>query len=308
METGVSTPDTGFGETPVSQDLKEIRYVFNPYAVCNLEALSSPTGYRTLPIGEFVKIETVVQQLAVPNYSYVPQAPHSTQDYEKITRYPGQIIGDFLTNFSNVGVREITVLRTEDEDNFVKGLTREILGSNIPTQIDAAYEDTPCPNLPVWFQAIEANYMSLLDRNKTNPQKTALLKALFKDVRESFRAALKSANDIAEEATRRVRNTEDKRPFDARERRAFLAIGEEIPNQSPLVTKSANNNANDGRVADALVTIANNQQNAQLTAVMDRLDRYDAENARLREENERLRAEQNNIIAPKATKQETVSA
>lgn len=255
LASGLATPDTGFAVAPVTDDARDTRYLFNAFMVCDVRFLPHPVGHQYLKNGQFIKISTVVESKKRDDYQYIPQSPYSNGADELNTRYAGHITTDLINLYSGMGIVEIAALRGVDDDVLIGGLSTALLGQDIPTKTDVYFDEHPCPTLPFWFEQIEANYRSARAEVTEDPIKVKILDSVFADLSAAFVRAREVATAITQAAVNRSLQP-NARPFDALERRAFLALGQQIPELLPTVTANANDRA--ARLEDAYMTMASN--------------------------------------------------
>lgn len=286
VETGVLereiAQDTGFAAEEVTDDVRETRYLFNPFMVCELGFFAAPIGYPYLPNGQFIRIGSVIERKNTPDYEYIPKSPYASNTVgERNTRYAGHITNDLIDTYSSFGVAEITALRGVDDQDFIDSLSVELLGENIPTRTDIYYQDRPCPVLPLWFEQIEANYRNMRDDYSASPNtagRVKVLDSIFANLQAAFVRASEVATAITQKAIGKSLNPSTaNKQFDPLERRAFHALGQDIPDRLPTVTQNANERA--AKVEDAFLAIAANasqpvvspaaETNAVLEAVLE---------------------------------------
>lgn len=272
LPVGASLPDTGFDQHVVTDDVRENRYFFNPWMVCETRSLAAPVGYQFLPNGQIITIKAVTERRTPPDYSYqsIPTPYDRGGNPYLNTRQPGHIANDLILNYSAHGVTELTALRGIDDDAAIAGISKKVLGENVPVKVDIFFEDHPCPVLPLWMERIEENVEAALNHYQDSPDAVKMVTNVAKNIRDAFSRARTAAKNLTDAAqSRMLQPNAANKKFDALERRAFIALGMDIPDQLPTVTASANSRAE--KLEDAFLNLAqsNVRQNQVVEAQME---------------------------------------
>jgi hypothetical protein len=247
-------------------DARLIRYLFNPFVIADLRSLSVAVGHDYLPNGVFIKIDAVEIRQAVhdPHSAPSPLAGRRDGAYEFITRQPGAIAAELLEIYAGSGVVEIAALRSMDNDEFLGKVTNRIFGKTIPSRTDVYETDFPVPVLPLWFENIEANSRVLIAEKELSDKELAdFLKKVLSELKTSFRTAIAYAKGLTQGANARMLDPNNRnKQLNPLERRAYLALGEDIPDQMPTVSRSENSRSE--RMENALISLTEGRQQASL--------------------------------------------
>lgn len=245
--------------TPIRDDFRQTRYLFNPFIIADLRDMVAPVGHAYLRNGQFIKISQVSNYRRPTDMDDLQASPlsaltgHDANLYNVERRQPGHITAELIAVFTeggvSAGVSEIKALRGVDDDEFVKKMTVWILGEDIPVTADIYNDQFPCPNLRAWFEQIEANTRALESKFSEDRQAVALVRGIFSDLQISFRLAIQYANTKKAEALENMLDPDSKnKRFTPLQRRAFLALGEQIPDQMPFKTSAEVNRANQPQI------------------------------------------------------------
>lgn len=272
LPVGASLPDTGFAQHVVTDDVRENRYFFNPWMVCETRSLAAPVGYQFLPNGQIITVKAVTERRTPPDYSYqsIPTPYDRVGNPYLNTRQPGHIANDLILNYSAHGVTELTALRGIDDDAAIAGISKKVLGENVPVKVDIFFEDHPCPVLPLWMERIEENVNAAVEHYRDSPDAVKMVTNVARNIRDAFSRARTAAKNLTDAAqSRMLQPNAANKKFDALERRAFIALGMDIPDQLPTVTANANSRAE--KLEDAFLNLAqsNVRQNQVVEAQAD---------------------------------------
>lgn len=250
LGASVGLPNGAYVQKKTSDvSMKTVRYVFNPYIVADCRDFLAPVGYDYLPNGAFIKLDRILDNV---NTGDVYAHPLSGTKNNKVShiRQPGQIFNDLMSRFGGAGLTELTSLRDFEDEREVAKLSETVLGLNIPSNTDVYNSDMPVPILPLWYE-------SILENIKTAEQKEGVnLRKLHADLQTAFKQAIKHAQDAVDEANGRLLDPKaSDKTLSQLERRAFLALGQEIPEQlasratGSAVQQPVKPSSNDDKVA-----------------------------------------------------------
>jgi hypothetical protein len=225
------------------------RWVFNPFEIIDLRNEPTSCGMDFLENVTFNKVKSL--DLKQPNNSHLELAAgqadptsiaYDETNYKKVPRTATMIADELCNKNGDKGVVDISTLVGQD-DEVAERLNVLLFGNDIPCVLDLNDPERPCPVLPTLLEVMEANVKSLagLDEGtKDNVVKTAKL------CRESIALAMRNARARINDAQKRFLDEKNpNRKLSPAEERCYLALGEEIPNQMPMLTKSAVNNGID---------------------------------------------------------------
>lgn len=254
---------TGGNAKPVPQektnDVRAVRYCFNPWLHVDLTNRTAPVGHMYLDNGKVIRIDPVQIRQAIhktDEINFSPVAGAGSGDYEFPVRQPGVVMAELLEAYAAFGFIELESIRGLEDDNFIENLSLNLLGEEIPSKTDVYIPDFPVPILPLWFEQITANAKEILANKTLSSELVKIVQGVYRELSASFRTGISSAKEITQEANRRLIDPNEKnKTFSARERRAYLALGEEIPDTMPTV--SASSNVRTARLEEAFVNALN---------------------------------------------------
>lgn len=232
-----------------ANDVGLIRYLFNPFIVADCRSLATPVGHDYLPNAQFIKITEVELRRGKNPEDIGTLSPletaHNNSNYYIERRPPGATADELINLYAGAGVIELKSLRGIEDDAWIHQISIALLGARVPCETDIFYDDFPVPVLPEWAEAIEGRATDLID-SQTNAELRLLIKSLVNEVFASLRTALTYANTLTQTAIAKTLDPkEPNRKFSPLDRRAFFALGQEIPDQLPTVTASAKARDND---------------------------------------------------------------
>lgn len=280
------------------------RWVFNPYAVVDLTNLAHGCGFSYLKNVVFNRvrsINTAVAKSIDETGNAEPPLPgghlsHSDAHYNKEARTSYMIARELVERHGDKGVVIVSELTGMEED--AGRINKLLFGDNVKAVEDVNEDGRPIPILPNLLETLRANAQEAM--RQVHPDDQDLVRSVAERCRESIRLAIRHARLTIDEAQKRF--LEEKNPnryFSNKEKRAYLALGQEIPNQLPLTTASAAGMAGAGvsgqAIADAVVAgvktaMGGVPQPVPGVAAPDFVDP---------KELEKLEAEANEPIAPK---------
>lgn len=226
-----------------ANDAGLVRYLFNPFIVADCRSLATPVGHDYLPNGQFIKITEVELRRGKNPEDIGTLSPletaHNNSNYYIERRPPGAIADELINLYAGAGVIELKSLRGIDDDAWINRISIALLGARVPCESDIFYDDFPVPVLPEWAEGIEGRATELID-SQTNAELQILIKSLVNEVFASLRTALTYANTLTQTAIAKTLDpAEPNKKFSPLDRRAFFALGQEIPDQLPTVTASS---------------------------------------------------------------------
>jgi hypothetical protein len=115
-----------------------------------------------------------------------------------------------------------------------------LFGSEIPCRPDPNDERFPIPVLPNLLEVLHRNATAAIRRRRRNGAKedAAAYQAVAKQLRDAIGRGIKFARTSIKNAQERFLDEKNpNRKFSEAEERCYLALGEEIPDQMPLMTK-----------------------------------------------------------------------
>lgn len=225
-------------------DVNKTRYLFNPFEFIDLRN-GAPCGHAYLNNGQFIQIDTVHRLVtnAIAKRSGKDDGTNNTHDrglYHPEPREAIFIASDLTNRYAEKGVVEIQSIQNAQEADM---LAKLVLGSPIPASDDLNNPQHPVPVIPAWLEQIDRNVRNAVTELRNAGENTIADKVTA--CASEVRAALATATLYCQRATNaaRERISDAKsvnRFFDAHEKRCLLALGEEIPNELPLLTSSQN--------------------------------------------------------------------
>lgn len=260
LQGGVATSQTiDFAKQQVI-DVNKTRWLFNPFEVIDLQN-GFPCGHDFLPNGRFVEIGTVYRLVtnAIAKRAVggspdnITNSTHDPGLYHPEPRPAAYIASDLTNRYAEKGVVAIAAIQTSDEAGL---LAKIVLGEQIPSADDLNNPRHPVPVIPAWLEQIARN--AAVAVRELNAAGETAIAAKVAQCAEEVRASLTLALNYCRKATnaakeRIVDPKSANRYFDAHEQRCLLAMGEEIPNELPMVTASQNAEKDiDTKVANAI--------------------------------------------------------
>lgn len=222
-----------------------VRYLFNPFEVIDCTNLSAPTGFLYLPNIYFQEVKSIPTKVIPPDPFDLPKAvaapgslEHEESTYVKVVRSAWAIASEMVEQHGDKGVIIVQPLTGQEDEETVAAVNQTLFGEEVACIVDVHNPDFPCPVLPLLLENMEVNYATFLKENHGTAE-AELLGQVAKLARTSLNLAIRNARARIADAQKRI--MEEKNPnrtYSPAEQRCFLALGEEVPNQTPFVTKS----------------------------------------------------------------------
>lgn len=224
------------------RDPHATRWLFNPFEIVDLRNVGESCGFPYLRNVVFNKVKTIQTRIRANDHLNIASNPAGSADndsnYTRFARTAAMISDELTGKYGGVGVVEIKALEgAEDED--AQALLSTLFGDQIECVVDPNNEDHPCPVLPELLETMAANVQNVPAESKAYVVKAAT------DVRRAVTEAMKYARTRIKEAQDRLNDEKSpNRTLADSEERCYLALGEEVPNQMPFLTKSASDRMN----------------------------------------------------------------
>lgn len=244
MKTG--TGQNIVEDRPVNEGIKPnaTRWLFNPFDVIDLRNEGASCGIFYLENVVFNKIKTInihmsngsPFDLAASNH-YDPQnMTHNPDAYQPAPRTALMIASELIGKHGDKGVIEITGL-LDQTDETAGNLNALLFGDEVVCVSDINNPEHPCPVLPNLLESLDANVRENIKGLDKTTADVVLQTA--RQCRDAINLALRNARVRVDEAQKRILDENSpNRTLSYAEQRCYLALGEEIPNVMPLITKS----------------------------------------------------------------------
>lgn len=274
-----------------------IRWLFNPFAYINI-ADRPFSGHMYLIAGSFIPITNQVTREPISGissspgkafdwqYGSAPQeqgvaTPGTPQaQYRRVIRTAHAISSELEDAYADKGVRILPSMTKFEEESAVNALHAALIAPGLKFTPDPYQPGFPVPNLVV----LERYLMNEASRAAQQFGDGLALSpaAVVADVLVAVRTAIQTCRNTTRDAKRNVANRTVgyQHTFDAWHTRCFLALGEEVPSDLPFQAQ-AGTPINAGQDAEL----------ARLRAENEKLkaDAAEKEIANLKAENERLK-------------------
>lgn len=258
LKTGVNVGDVPKLSMKADETRPNVtRWVFNPFAVVDLTNESAAFSVPFLNNVIFNKIESIptrTQSHKPFDFNLTVGPSGDGAEYTKIDRTAYQQAGDIIDKHGEKGVVILSDLFDYSEEDAAE-LNTLLFGSEIPCKVDLNNERFPCPVLPNLLEVLQTNANEAIGiaRRQGQGKDADTIKSVAEEVRSAIGTAIKYARaSIADAHNRFLDEKNPNRKFSPAEERCFIALGEEIPNQLPFITKSQAASAGQGIDSEAL--------------------------------------------------------
>lgn len=221
-----------------------VRWVFNPFAVIDLTNESAAFSVPFLRNVIFNKIESIPTRSHTHksfDWNALPGPGRSDAEYDRIDRTSYQQAGDLTSRHAEKGVQVLAKLFDATEEDAAE-LNTLLFGSEIPCKEDIHHDNFPCPVLPNLLEVLQqnANEAIRVARQQEQGAEADLIKSTAEEIRDAIGRAIKFARaSISDAQARFLDEKNPHRKFSPAEERCFIALGEEVPDQLPLITRKA---------------------------------------------------------------------
>lgn len=217
---------------PAGQDPNAVRWLFNPFAMIDLTNKPASCGFPHLEHIRFNQVKTIVEKVRktfvgdLPSHD--PTNPqHSEADFKKTTRTAEMIALELANQHGDKGVVILEALTGRAADAAAH-FNSAVFGEEIECVFDVNNEEHPVPVLPNLLEIVEEN-------SRRAPE----IRPLSNSIRDSLVRAIRYARARIDEAQKRLLDEKNpNRTLSPAEQRCYLALGEEIPNQMPFLTRT----------------------------------------------------------------------
>lgn len=226
------------GENP-----NAIRWLFNPFEVIDLRNEPTSCGMPYLENIVFNRVKSLDVNVgkSFEDTNQLPGTSHNPENYNNFARTSYMIARELCGKHGDKGVIEISELTGYDDDT-PANLNTLLFGDEIECAVDLNNPDFPVPNLPNLLEVLEANAAGF---KRLDAGTREIVTVIARNVRQSIALAIRYARARIDEAQKRLLDEKNpNRTLSAAEKRCYLALGEEIPNQMPFLTKSKTNPEN----------------------------------------------------------------
>lgn len=227
------------------------RWIFNPFEIIDLRNDGAPSGMDFIANVRFNRVKSIPTSIAANNPYDIAVMPvagaaphdggpvgseHDAGNYNRFTRSAWMIAVEMVNRYGDKGVVDIEEL-VGASDETAAAINHALFGDSVACVTDVNSPEMPVPVLPLLLETLERNARSL-DIADEQLRETALRVA--RRIRESIRRGIENARLRTAEARKRMLDERNpNRTFSVAEERCFLALGEEVPNQIPFVTRTA---------------------------------------------------------------------
>lgn len=245
LKTGAAGNYQEERQQPVAQNPNATRWLFSPFMVVNLMNEGASCGFLFLRNIAFNRVRSISTNLG-KDFLDTGQSPrdasHNPNNYTASPRTSYMIAEELTRKHGEKGVIEITELI--GKENEAAELNTFLFGDEVECVVDMNYPEHPVPVLPNLLEKLSANVQG------ANPETLAIARK----VRNSIQLAMRYARTRIDDAQKRmVEKGNPNKSLSADEQRCYLALGEEIPNQMPFLTRSATAGQSQGQGMDEQV-------------------------------------------------------
>lgn len=215
------------------------RWMFNPFAVVDLTNLPTSCGVPFLKPGTFTKIGNINIYPAINDPFMLPPfaaggGVHNPSNYTAVQRVALHIAMELEAKYGETGVIEVKQLAGASAET-VRGISSVLLGDQVEAVIDDNFPSLPCPVLPTMAERLQQVRKSLKAKDQATQITREVCDALLTGINNAIAYC---RAQIADAHQRFLTQNAPNRKFSAVEQRCFLALGQEVPNQLPLVSET----------------------------------------------------------------------
>jgi hypothetical protein len=231
LKTGAAGNYKEERQVPVGQNPNATRWLFNPFMVINLMNEGASCGFLFLQNIMFNRVRSISTNLG-KDFEETGQSPltpgHNANNYTATPRTSYMIAEELTRKHGEKGVIEISRL-TGKEDEAAE-LNTFLFGDEVECVMDMNYPEHPVPLIANLLEKLSANVQG------ANPETLTIAR----QVRSALQLSMRYARTRIDDAQKRMlEKGNPNKTLSADEQRCYLALGEEIPNQMPFLTKAA---------------------------------------------------------------------
>lgn len=221
------------------QDPNATRWLFNPFEVIDLRNEPTSCGMDYLRNVVFNRVKSLDVNIgkSFNDTNQLPNTAHNPDNYNRFARTALMIANELANKNGDKGVIEVTELLGQSE-RMAADLNTLLFGDEVVCVIDINNPEHPCPVLPTLLETLEANVKQ--NSAGLDPAAKGTVLAIAKKVRESIALGMRNARTRIDEAQKRLLDEKNpNRNLSMAEKRCYLALGEQIPDQMPFLTRTA---------------------------------------------------------------------
>jgi hypothetical protein len=253
LRTGINQSRIVERERKPAENPNAVRWLFNPFEVIDLRNEGASCGIHYLENVVFNSVKSIQANTAKADAVLLPGEGHRAENYDQFPRTALMISLELCNKNGDKGVIDLNLNgMSPDEANFIN---TTLFGDEVVCSFDVNNPDFPVPVLPNLLETMDLNLRQFGASDATPTLKTQLA-TVARDIRRSVGLAIRYARARINEAQKRLLDEKSpNRSLSASEQRCYLALGEEIPNQMPFLTRSAAQGVNtNGLNEQALAT------------------------------------------------------
>lgn len=259
MDAGVAGYSGNAGPTQFDQvkDASAVRWLFNPAA--RIDVRDRVVGYEPGPDGRPAARRFIRAGVLTPirnvTYNVPPRNAHipgpalgnpqaRTQRLVAQTKYAVEVAEELTFAYAETGLVVIDALTGVEDDAAVSGIVRMLFGGKIQVVKDSMLPGEQVPVIPSMMESLVAASARIAEAFSKNPDPT--LQARVESARaallNSCRLGLGWARSLTDESRRLLKSRTPgggsaKIEYDDRDRRAFAALGESVPQEQGVATQ-----------------------------------------------------------------------
>lgn len=227
------------------------RWIFNPFEIIDLRNDGASSGMDFIANVRFNRVKSIPTHVAVASPYDIAASPvigqspvdggpigteHSESNYNRFTRSAWMIAIEMVNKYGEKGVVDIEELAGASDETAAL-VNQALFGAEVKCVTDVNNPEMPVPVLPLLLEMLEHNARHV---EIAHPETREVALKVARRVREAIRRAINNARIRTNEARKRMLDEKNpNRAFTIAEERCFLALGEEVPNQIPFVTRTA---------------------------------------------------------------------
>ncbi len=215
------------------------RWLFNPFEVIDLRNEPTSCGMSYLENIVFNRVRSLDVSIGKDirdTTAATPGSIHNAENYTQFARTSLMIADELSNKHGDKGVIQIPELLETEED--AASLNQLLFGDEVECVVDINSPDHPCPVLPNLLEKMWVNVQTNIQN--LDPESKDVVLKVARRIRDAIALAIRNCRQRIEIAQKRLLDEKNpNRYLSHAEQRCYLALGEEIPNQMPLLTKSA---------------------------------------------------------------------
>lgn len=256
-------PETDAGEFDQIRNASAVRWLFNPAA--KIDVSRRAVGYElnerservtrsSVPAGRLTPVRNMTiyvppRDARTPGPQFARPATAVKQTLVPQTKYAFEIADELTSQqaYADTGLIVVEPLTGIEDEKTVRGIVRMLFGEKIKVATDPNLPGELIPVLPALLSYLDGPARQNIEQAFTEHHNPALQRTV-EDARVALRGAVITgmtwARGIADTSrtqlkTRTPGGGTAKIEFDPRDRRAFLALGEPIPNEQGQAAPAA---------------------------------------------------------------------